>query len=82
MAHREVRHEALIGQPEGEPPKPVFRPTVQMVIDEAAAFPVGFTDDLVDTVTQALRHIRELGVELFAEDEPPPADYAQPDALY
>jgi predicted phage terminase large subunit-like protein len=67
---------------EGEPPKSVFRPTVQMVIDESASFPVGFHDDLTDTVTQALRHIRDLGVELFSEDEPPADDYTQTEALY
>ena len=52
--------------------KPVFRPWAQMVIDECAAFPLAGHDDLVDSATHALRHIRDLGVEFFAEDEPPP----------
>ena len=51
---------------------PVFRPWAQMVMDECAAFPLGAHDDLVDSTTHALRHMRDIGVEFFAEDEPPP----------
>lgn len=52
---------------------PAFRPFADMVIDECAAFPVGQHDDLVDTCSAALKHFRDMGVEFFAEDEPPPA---------
>ena len=34
----------------------------QMVINQVAVFPKGKHDDLVDTVSQALRHLRELGM--------------------
>lgn len=51
----------------------VFPPWAQMVIDECAAFsPSARFKDLVDSTTQALRHIRDMGIELFSEDEPPP----------
>jgi predicted phage terminase large subunit-like protein len=46
-----------------------FRPWAQKVIDEAASFPLGAHDDLTDSTTMALRYIRDLGVELFKEDE-------------
>ena len=52
---------------------PAYRPWADMVIDECAAFPVGQHDDLVDTVTQALRYFRDSGVEFFPEDAPEPA---------
>ena len=48
----------------------VFRPFAQMVIDECAEFPAGAHDDAHDTVTQALRHFRDGGLEFFAEDQP------------
>ena len=50
---------------------PEFRPWAEMVVDQCAAFPVGAHDDLTDTVTQALRYVRDLGVEFFAEDVRP-----------
>lgn len=50
---------------------PVFRPWAQSVIDECASFPRGLHDDQVDAMTQALRHLRTTGVNLFAEDDPP-----------
>ena len=60
----------------------VFRPWATMTIDECAAFPVGAHDDLVDSVTHALRHLRDMGVELFAEDEPAPAPATEREPLY
>jgi predicted phage terminase large subunit-like protein len=42
------------------------------VIDECAAFPRGAHDDRVDAVTMGLRHIRNQGVVLLPEDDPPP----------
>lgn len=51
---------------------PVFRPWAQECIDECAAFPRGRHDDYLDSVTHGLRHLRELGFELFVEDDPPP----------
>jgi predicted phage terminase large subunit-like protein len=62
--------------------KPVFDAFAQMVIDECAAFDLGAHDDLVDTTTMALRHIRDLGVELFAEDAPPDAPLVEAAPLY
>jgi predicted phage terminase large subunit-like protein len=46
-----------------------FRPWAQAVIDECAAFPLGAHDDITDSVTMALRFIRDSGVDLFVEDE-------------
>jgi predicted phage terminase large subunit-like protein len=43
----------------------------QAVIDECAAFPRGTHDDRVDSVTQALRHVRDSGVVFMPEDDPP-----------
>jgi predicted phage terminase large subunit-like protein len=59
-----------------------FEPFAEQVIAECAAFPLGTHDDLVDTVTQALRHIRDLGLEFFAEDAAPPARHKEPAPLY
>jgi predicted phage terminase large subunit-like protein len=50
---------------------PEFRPWAEMVIDECAAFPVGAHDDHVDQTTMALRHVRDQGIEFFAEDARP-----------
>lgn len=52
--------------------EPVFRPWAREVIDECAAFPRGKDDDLVDSVTQAVGHLRSIGVTFFPEDDPPP----------
>ena len=43
-----------------------LRPWAQMVVDECAAFPAGANDDLVDSVTQALKWFREAGLECFS----------------
>ena len=51
---------------------PVFRPWADAVISEMASFPAGEHDDLTDTVTQAIRHVRDMGIQLMAEDDPPP----------
>ena len=43
----------------------VFAPDrawADQVITQTAVFPRGKHDDLVDTVSQALRHVREIGV--------------------
>ena len=43
----------------------VFAPNKQwaeMVINQVSQFPKGKHDDLVDTVSQSLRHLRELGL--------------------
>jgi predicted phage terminase large subunit-like protein len=43
----------------------IFAPNkqwAQMVINQVAVFPKGKHDDLVDTVSQALRHLREMGL--------------------
>jgi predicted phage terminase large subunit-like protein len=39
----------------------LFRDWAQMVIDEMAVFPKGRYDDLTDTASQALRHLRVTG---------------------
>lgn len=52
--------------------EPVFRPWAREVIDECAAFPRAALDDLVDSTTQAIGHVRQTGVTFFAEDDPPP----------
>jgi hypothetical protein len=46
------------------------------VINECSAFPNGKHDDLTDTVTQALRHMREIGIVTLPEDDPAPASPA------
>lgn len=40
----------------------------QMLVDEFASFPKGATDDLVDSSTQALTHIRNLGLAVRREE--------------
>jgi predicted phage terminase large subunit-like protein len=45
-----------------------FREWGQMVIDECASFPKGATDDLVDSTTQALKHIRDLGLAVRRDE--------------
>ena len=67
-----ARMEAVDAENPTGPQEAVFRPWAQMVIDECAAFPLGAHDDLVDSVTHGLRHLRQIGVEFFAEDESPP----------
>lgn len=49
-----------------------WKPWAQTVIAECAAFPAGEHDDLMDSVSQALRHVRDLGIVLHPEDDPPP----------
>lgn len=58
------------------------KPWAEMVINECAAFPLGAHDDLTDTVTQFLRHFRDSGFELHAEDAPAPAQFKEKPALY
>ena len=67
-----ARMESIDPERPEAPQEAVFRPWAQMVIDECAAFPLAAHDDLVDSTTHALRHLREIGVAFFAEDEPPP----------
>ena len=38
------------------------------LIDDVASFPAGAHDDLVDTVSMALRHLRELGLLVRSEE--------------
>lgn len=45
-----------------------FREWAQMVIDQAAKFPKDTHDDLVDSMTQALRHLRALGLAVRREE--------------
>lgn len=45
----------------------IWRQFVEMVIAQAARFPKGH-DDLVDTMTQALRHLREIGLAVRREE--------------
>lgn len=40
-----------------------------MVIDEMASFPRGKYDDITDTATQAIRHMRDLGLLTFAPED-------------
>lgn len=40
----------------------------QMLVDECASFPKGATDDLVDSTTQALRHIRDRGLAVRRDE--------------
>lgn len=47
---------------------PVDRDWCRMVIDECAVFPAGKHDDLTDTVTQGLKHLRGLGLLEFDDD--------------
>ena len=47
---------------------PVDRDWCRMVIDECAVFPAGKHDDLTDTVTQGLKHLRDLGLLEFDDD--------------
>ena len=48
----------------------LFRDWAQMVIDEMAVFPKGRYDDLTDTMSQALKHLRGAGfARLEAEVE-------------
>ena len=49
-----------------------FRPWAEEVIDQCVAFPRRAEKDLVDSTTQAMRHIRDMGTTLFPEDDPPP----------
>jgi predicted phage terminase large subunit-like protein len=41
---------------------PANRPWAEMVINQAAQFPRGKHDDLVDTTSMALKHLREIGI--------------------
>jgi len=45
------------------------REWARMVIDEAAVFPRGTHDDLVDSMTQALKHLREIGLAVRHEEQ-------------
>jgi hypothetical protein len=45
-----------------------YREWGQMLVDEFASFPKGATDDLVDSSTQALTHIRELGLAVRRDE--------------
>jgi predicted phage terminase large subunit-like protein len=52
--------------------QPVFRPWATEVIEECATFPRGTLKDLVDSTTQAVGHLRTIGVTFFPADDPPP----------
>lgn len=45
-----------------------FRAWAEMVISECASFPKASHDDLVDTITMALRHLRQTGFAPLAEE--------------
>lgn len=45
-----------------------FREWGQMLVDEFAAFPKGATDDLVDSSSQALKHIRDRGLAVRRDE--------------
>lgn len=45
-----------------------YREWGQQLVDEFASFPKGATDDLVDSSTQALTHIRELGLAVRRDE--------------
>lgn len=45
-----------------------YREWGQQLVDEFAAFPKGATDDLVDSSTQALTHIRDLGLAVRRDE--------------
>lgn len=47
---------------------PLERDWCRMVVDEAAVAPFGKHDDLTDTLTQALKHMRDLGLLEFDDD--------------
>jgi predicted phage terminase large subunit-like protein len=47
-----------------------FRPWAEEVIGQCVAFPRADAKDLVDSTTQALRHIRDMGTQLMPEDDP------------
>ena len=44
------------------------RKWADMVMDQCAVFPKGAHDDLVDTVTQALKHLRDSGIASLPEE--------------
>lgn len=56
--------EGLIFAPEKKMPDGTTEPYtwVEMVINQVAQFPRGKHDDLVDTVSQSLRHLRDVGL--------------------
>lgn len=43
-------------------------PYAELVMDEMEAFPKGVYDDLHDTATQALKHLRDIGLLAFADE--------------
>jgi predicted phage terminase large subunit-like protein len=45
-----------------------YREWGQMLVDECASFPKGATDDLVDSTTQALKHIRDRGLAVRRDE--------------
>lgn len=55
----------------------VQRDWAKEVIDEVAEFPSGEYDDIHDTVTQAVNHLRELWMAGFADEDEPDDDYDQ-----
>lgn len=44
------------------------RTWADLLKDEAASFPKGMHDDLVDSMTQALRHLRDIGLAVHREE--------------
>ena len=52
--------------------EPAFKPWAEQVIDQCVRFPRADDKDLVDTVSQAIRHLRDMGIQLTPEDDPPP----------
>ena len=55
--------------------EPEYRGWASAVIEEVASFPAGEHDDLTDTVTQALRHMIQMGVQFLPADDPSPPPY-------
>lgn len=53
------------------------RPWADMVINQVAVFPKGRHDDLVDTVSQGLRHLRDVGLLVLAPERQAAIDSAK-----
>lgn len=52
------------------------KPWAEMVIEEVGAFPRGAHDDLVDTVSQAMHHLRAVGMLVRTDEREPEVEEA------